>query len=82
MQNYKNAFLKIHFLQNDRQEFLKDVEIHLIEKRLDFNPTKREIYWMRTLRILYLGGHNIDSDFIFTNIHDSQDSSVKYRLFR
>ena len=56
-------FLKIHFLQSDRKGFLKDVQVRLIEKAQAFDPTKRQIYWMRTLRILYLDGHNIESDY-------------------
>ena len=41
------------FLQRDHQGFLKDVEVRLIDKTQASDPTKREFYWMRTLRSLY-----------------------------
>ena len=51
------------FLQSDHQGFLKDVEVRLIDKTQTSDPTKREFYWMRTLRTLYLDVLNIESDY-------------------
>ena len=45
------------------QGFLKDVEVRLNDKTQASDPTKREFYWMRTLRTLYLDGLNIKSDY-------------------
>ena len=63
MENVKQKFLQSHFLQRDHQGFLKDVEVRLIDKTQASDPTKREFYWMRTLRTLYLDGLNIKSDY-------------------
>ena len=52
MDNVKQKFLLSHFLQRDHQGFLKNVEVRLIDKTQASNPTKREFYWMRTLRTL------------------------------
>ena len=62
MKNVKQKFLQSHFLQRDHQGFLKDVEVRLIDKTQTSDPTKREFYWMRTLRTLYPYGLNIESD--------------------
>ena len=63
MENVKQKFLQSHFLQRDHQGFLKDVEVRLIDKTQASDPTKREFYWMRTLRNLYPDGLNIESDY-------------------
>ena len=63
MENVKQTFLQSHFLQRDQQGFLKDVEVRLIDKTQASDPTKREFYWMRTLRTLYPDGLNIESDY-------------------
>ena len=39
-----------HFESEVHTEFLDDVSITLIDKKDGFNPTKRENYWMRTLK--------------------------------
>ena len=39
-----------HFESEGHTEFLDDVSITLIDKTDGFNPTKRENYWMRTLK--------------------------------
>ena len=59
MENVKEKFLHRHFLQRDHQGFRKDVEVQLIDKAQAFDPTKREFYWIRTLRTLYPDGRNI-----------------------
>ena len=43
--------------------FLEDVEFTLIDKTQGSDPTKRECYWMRTLKTLYPDGVNIESDY-------------------
>ena len=43
--------------------FLEDVEFTLIDKTQGSEPTKRECYWMRTLKTLYPDGVNIESDY-------------------
>ena len=63
MENVKQKFLQGHFLQHDHQGFLKDVEVRVIDKTQASDPTKREFYWMRTLRTLYPDGFNIESDY-------------------
>ena len=62
MENVKQKFLQRHFLQHDHKGFLKDVKVRLIDKTQGSDPTKRECYWMRTLKTLYADGLNIESD--------------------
>ena len=45
-----------------RNVFAKS-QVRLIDKKLVSDPTKRGFYWIRTLRTLYLDGHNIESDY-------------------
>ena len=63
MENVQQKYLQCHFLQRDHQCFLKDVEIRLIDKAQASDPTKREFYWLRTLRTLYPDGLNIENDY-------------------
>ena len=63
MENVKQMFLQIHFLQDDHKGFLEAVEFTLIDKTQGSDPTKRECYWMRTLKTLYPDGVNIESDY-------------------
>ena len=44
MENVKQKFLQIHFLQPDHKGFLKDVEVRLIDKTQGSDPTMREFY--------------------------------------
>ena len=62
MKNVKQKFLKNHFLQRDHQGFLKDLEVRLIDKTQSY-PTKRVLYWMRTLRTLYSDVLYIEKDY-------------------
>ena len=55
MENVKQKFLQSHLLQRDHQGFVKDVEVRLIDRTQASNPTKREFYWMRTLRTFPVG---------------------------
>ena len=63
MENVKQKFLQSHFLQDDHKGFLEDVEVRLIDKTQGSDPTKREYYWMRTLKTLYPDGLNIENDY-------------------
>ena len=63
MENVKQKFLRSHFLQDDHKGFLVDVEVRLIEKTQGSDTTRREYYWMRTLKTLYLYGLNTESDY-------------------
>ena len=54
MENVKQQFLQIPFLQRDHQGFRKDVNVRLIDKTQASDPTKKEFYWMRTLKICIL----------------------------
>ena len=63
MENVKQKFLQSHFLQDDQKGFLEDVEVRLINETQGSDPTKREYYWMRTLKILYPDGLNVESDY-------------------
>ena len=46
MENFKHSICKVTFKSN-RKGFLKDSEVWLIDKAQDFDPAKREFYWMR-----------------------------------
>ena len=63
MEDVKEKFSKSHFLQPDHIAFLKDVKVRLIGKTQCSDPTKREFYWIRTLKILYPDGLSIESDY-------------------
>ena len=63
MENVKQKFLQSHFLQDDQKGFLEDVEVRLIDETQGSDPTKREYYWMRTLKTLYPDGLNVESDY-------------------
>ena len=55
--------LKSRLLEPDQKGFLKDVEARLIDKIQRSDPSKREFYWMRTLKTLHPDGLNIESDY-------------------
>ena len=59
IENVKHKYLQSHFSQPDH----KDLEVRLIDKTESSDPTKREFYWMRTLKTLYPDGLNIESDY-------------------
>ena len=63
MENVKQKSLQSHFLQDDHEGFLEDVEVRLIDKVQGSDPTIREYYWMRTLKTLYPYGLNIENDY-------------------
>ena len=50
IESCKQQFLQNRFLQDDHHRFLEDVEVTLIDKTQASDPTKREYYWMRTLK--------------------------------
>ena len=59
----KQKFLLSHFLQDNHNDFLEDVEARLIGMTQASDPIKREQYWMRTLKISHSGDLNIESDY-------------------
>ena len=59
----KQKFLQNHFLQDDHHRFLEDVEVTLIDKTQTSDPTKKEYYWMRTLKTLFPDGLNLEKDY-------------------
>ena len=59
----KQQFLQNHFLQDNHHGFLEDFKVTLIDKTQASEPTKREYYWMRTLKTLYPDGLNLESDY-------------------
>ena len=61
MENVKQKFLQSHVLQDDQKVFLEDVEVRLTDKTQGSDPTKREYYWMRTLKTLHPDGLNVES---------------------
>ena len=63
MENVKQTFLQSHFLQDDHKGFLENVDVRLIDNTQGSDTTKREYYWMRTLKTLYTDGLNIGSDY-------------------
>ena len=63
IESCKQQFLQNHFLQDDNHGFLEDIEVTLVEKTQASDPTKREYYWMRTLKTLYLDGLYLESDY-------------------
>ena len=54
---YKATFCKMI------KAFLEDVEVRMIDKTQDPDPTKREYYWMRTLKTFFSDGLNIQRDY-------------------
>ena len=54
---YKATFCKMI------KGFLEDVEVRMIDKTQDPDPTKREYYWMRTLKTFFSDGLNIQRDY-------------------
>ena len=62
-----------HFEKEGHTEFLMDVLITLIDKTDGSNPTKRENYWMRTLKTFALCGVNVvDSVQLGTRMSDEK----------
>ena len=50
-----------HFYSEDHDGFLGNVSVSLIDKTDGFQPTKRENYWMGTLKTLAPLGLTIES---------------------
>ena len=46
----KQKYLHEHFLQDDHHGFLNDAQVTLIDKTQASDTTKREYFWMRTLK--------------------------------
>ena len=47
-ENVNQNFLQSPLLQCNRNDFLEDLEVRLIDKAEGSDPTRREYYWMRT----------------------------------
>ena len=57
-------FLQSLFLQQpDHKGFFKDVAVIFSNKTQGSDPTKRDFYWIRTLRTLYPDDLNIESHY-------------------
>ena len=52
----KQQFIQNYIFQNGHTGFLVHVEVALIDKNQDPEPTKREYYWLRTFKTLYFDG--------------------------
>ena len=59
MENVKQKFLQSHFLQDEHESFLENVDVRLIDNKQGSDTTSREYYWMRTLKTLYPDGLNL-----------------------
>ena len=53
-------YLYSHFESEGHNGFLKDVSITLIDKTDVSDPTKRETFWMHTLKTLAPYGVNVE----------------------
>ena len=63
IESCKEQFHQNHFLQDDHHGFLEDVKVTLIYKTQAADPTKREYYFIRTLKTLYPDGWNLECDY-------------------
>ena len=63
IESCKQQFLQNYFLRDNHHGFLEDFKVTLIDKTQASEPTKREYYWMRTLKTLYPDGLNLESDY-------------------
>ena len=54
---YKAAFCKMI------KDLLEDIRVRMIDKIQGSDPTKRDYYWMRTLKTFFPDGLNIESDY-------------------
>ena len=54
---YKATFCKMI------KGFLEDVEVRMIDKTQDPDPTKTEYYWMKTFKTFFSDGLNIQRDY-------------------
>ena len=59
----KQKYLHEHFLQDDHYRFLNDTQITLIYKTQPSDPTKREHFWMRTLKTYYICDLNTEKAY-------------------
>ena len=59
-ENCMQEHLYRHFQSDQHEGFLQDILVTLIDKTDGSEPTKRENYWMRTLRTLAPSGLNVE----------------------
>ena len=63
MENVMQKFVQSYFLQPDHKGFLEDVKARSIDKTQGSDPTKRDFYWIKTLKTLYPDGLNNEEDY-------------------
>ena len=63
MENVKQTIFEILSFQSDHQGFLEEEKVGLTDNIQTSDPTKEELYWMRTLRTFYPDGLNIESGY-------------------
>ena len=56
----KQKCLHEHFLQDDHHGFINDAHVTLIDKTQASDPTKRDYFWMTTLKTYYPYSLNIE----------------------
>ena len=61
--NMKNVSKSLFLQQPDHKGFFEDVAVRFSNKTQGSDPTKRDFYWIRTLRTLYPDGLNIESHY-------------------
>ena len=60
-EKYMQEYLYSHFESEGHNGFLEDVSITLIDKTDGSDPTKRETFWMHTLKTLAPYGLNVEN---------------------
>ena len=60
-QQCMQEYLYSHFESEGHNGFLEDVSITIIDKTDGSNPTKRETFWMHTLKTLAPYGLNVEN---------------------
>ena len=56
-------YLQKHFENETHSSFFDNVSVILIDKTDGLNPTKRETYWMRTMKIIIPYGLNVENGY-------------------
>ena len=62
-EEWKQKDLHEHFLQDDHHGFLHDTQATLTDKTQASDTTKREYFWMRTLKTYYPYGLIIEESY-------------------
>ena len=56
-------YLQKHFENESRSSFFVNVSVILIDKTDGLNPTKRETYWMQTMKIIIPYDLNVENGY-------------------